>query len=323
MKQLSGNNSSYTVVRVPEDGLDRRTAASIETPLQALTDRTDFLFDQAFGRGGDGTQGVTRIKRFADRASLIAYGASAKPGDIVEWDASNSVFRVGFGFYLFTANPTAGADDATNPLVVNVVGEGYWAWIGAGLMGIKRGLAALDDGNQANGTPTVAVTPLPANTPTVLMSELPHGVAHGLAELDTNTLVPAAQLPGLVAQAYGQINLAPTTPSHLAPPQAIGSAAPAWTAAYMGAGTAKVLRVTLFVGVISGALATMANRPTTANTAWQYTVAVIAIGIDGSGHNYVEFSFGRNSPTAQAVGADSAADSNAPGGDIGISFVIF
>lgn len=105
MKNLAPQNTWETAIPFPEDGVDRRTAASIEVPYQKLLNRTEHL-----RQGG--------ILRLRGVVSIAALKALTGMGD------GEHVFVPSAGIYRYVHASTAGGDDVY--VVVPSGGGGRW-----------------------------------------------------------------------------------------------------------------------------------------------------------------------------------------------------
>lgn len=117
----------YTAdVAVPV-GSDARTAASVETPFQALANRTRWL-----------ANGIERIREVPDTTALLAL-TGVTPG---QW-----CYVIGLGLYRFQTGPTLLPD--LSPMVFPSPGQGTngaWVHVMVGVVGEPGGVMGIDIG---------------------------------------------------------------------------------------------------------------------------------------------------------------------------------
>jgi hypothetical protein len=141
MKNLTPANT-FGTVSVPEDGIDRRTAASVEVPLQALTNRDAYLQDLVAGAG----TGIKRVAQVGGAADVAALTGMVN-GDVVMvsgGDIEGVSGQPGMDplMYRYTSGSAFTADGFM--VIAPDVGAGRWVAIGYGARGLAGGWASLN-----------------------------------------------------------------------------------------------------------------------------------------------------------------------------------
>lgn len=153
MKNLT-DASAFADVPVPEDAVDRRTAASLESSFQSLANRTRYLLQRLAGTV-IGT--ITGIGSGATNApGLVGIGKAGEDGDGVEGTATGDASG---GYFVAPGNGVGafGQSQGTGPGVMGqATGSGHavHGQVGGAIGGSGSGYAVYAEGDPS--TPTKA-----------------------------------------------------------------------------------------------------------------------------------------------------------------------